>query len=471
MTPSTPSPTTRICCIGAGYVGGPTMAMIAKQCPDIPVHVVDVNASRIAQWNSRELPVYEPGLQEVVEEARGRNLTFSTDVDGAIRDANLIFISVNTPTKTFGVGAGRAANLEFVEKCARRIAECSTGHKVVVEKSTLPVRTAEAVARILQSSATNATFDVLSNPEFLAEGTAIQDLLNPDRVLIGGESPRAVEQLVGVYSRWIPREKILTTNVWSSELSKLTANAFLAQRVSSINAISALCEATGADVDEVARAIGTDSRIGPKFLKASVGFGGSCFQKDILNLVYLCEHFGLSEVAKYWEQVVVMNDYQKRRFSARIVRTMFHTVSDKRIAIWGFAFKKDTNDIRESAAISVCRDLLEERARLIIYDPRVSERQIREALEGVFKDATGVVSERDRQLLREHVTVAPDAYAAADQTHAIAVLTEWDEFRALDMGRVLAGMQRPAFVFDGRNIVDAARLSQLGFEVHSIGRP
>ena len=471
MTVSAQHPPTRICCIGAGYVGGPTMAMIAKQCPDIPVHVVDVNPTRIAQWNSDDLPVYEPGLQQVVEEARGRNLTFSTDVDGAIRDANLIFISVNTPTKTFGVGAGRAANLEFVEKCARRIAECSSGHKVVVEKSTLPVRTAEAVARILQSSATGATFDVLSNPEFLAEGTAIQDLLNPDRVLIGGESPRAVEQLVSVYNRWIPREKILTTNVWSSELSKLTANAFLAQRVSSINAISALCEATGADVDEVARAIGTDSRIGPKFLKASVGFGGSCFQKDILNLVYLCEHFGLAEVAKYWEQVVVMNDHQKRRFSARIVRTMFHTVSDKRIAIWGFAFKKDTNDTRESAAISVCRDLLEERARLVIYDPRVSERQIREALEGVFKDSNGVVSERDRQLLREHVTVAPDAYTAAHQTHAIAVLTEWDEFRTLDMSRVLAGMQRPAFVFDGRNIVDAARLTKLGFEVHSIGRP
>ena len=471
MTVSAQHPPTRICCIGAGYVGGPTMAMIAKQCPDIPVHVVDVNPTRIAQWNSDDLPVYEPGLQQVVEEARGRNLTFSTDVDGAIRDANLIFISVNTPTKTFGVGAGRAANLEFVEKCARRIAECSSGHKVVVEKSTLPVRTAEAVARILQSSATGATFDVLSNPEFLAEGTAIQDLLNPDRVLIGGESPRAVEQLVSVYNRWIPREKILTTNIWSSELSKLTANAFLAQRVSSINAISALCEATGADVDEVARAIGTDSRIGPKFLKASVGFGGSCFQKDILNLVYLCEHFGLAEVAKYWEQVVVMNDHQKRRFSARIVRTMFHTVSDKRIAIWGFAFKKDTNDTRESAAISVCRDLLEERARLVIYDPRVSERQIREALEGVFKDSNGVVSERDRQLLREHVTVAPDAYTAAHQTHAIAVLTEWDEFRTLDMSRVLAGMQRPAFVFDGRNIVDAARLTKLGFEVHSIGRP
>jgi UDPglucose 6-dehydrogenase len=446
------------------------MAMIAKQCPDIPVHVVDVNASRVAQWNSSELPVYEPGLQEVVEEARGRNLTFSTDVEGAIREANLIFISVNTPTKTFGVGAGRAANLEFVEKCARRIAECSTGHKVVVEKSTLPVRTAEAIARILQSSATNATFDVLSNPEFLAEGTAVQDLLNPDRVLIGGESPQAVEQLVAVYSRWIPREKILTTNVWSSELSKLTANAFLAQRVSSINAISALCEATGANVDEVARAIGTDSRIGPKFLKASVGFGGSCFQKDILNLVYLCEHFGLTEVAKYWEQVVVMNDYQKRRFSSRIVRTMFHTVSDKKIAIWGFAFKKDTNDTRESAAITVCRDLLEEHARLTIYDPRVSEQQVRSVLEGVFKDAAGVVSERHRQLLRDHVTVVSDPYTATDRAHAIAVLTEWDEFKSLDMQRVLDGMHRPAFVFDGRNILDPARLTSLGFEVHSIGR-
>ncbi len=471
MNASSSSLSTRICCIGAGYVGGPTMAMIAKQCPDIPVHVVDVNAARIAQWNSSDLPVYEPGLQEVVEEARGRNLTFSTDVDGAIRDANLIFISVNTPTKAFGMGAGRAANLEFVEKCARRIAECSTGHKVVVEKSTLPVRTAEAVARILKSSATNATFDVLSNPEFLAEGTAIEDLLNPDRVLIGGESPRAVEQLVAVYSRWIPREKILTTNVWSSELSKLTANAFLAQRVSSINAISALCEATGADVDEVARAIGTDSRIGPKFLQPSVAFGGTCFQTYTLNLVYLGKHFGLAEVAKYWEQVVVMNDYQKRRFSTRIVRTMFHTVSDKQIAIWGFAFKKDTNDTRESPAISVCRDLLEEHARLVIYDPRVSEQQIRTALEGIFKDATGTVSERHRQLLRDNVTVVHDPYSAAHRAHALVVLTEWDEFRTHDLERVLQNMHRPAFVFDGRNILDAPRLTRLGFEVHSIGRP
>ena len=330
----------KICCIGAGYVGGPTMAMIAKQCPDIDVHVVDLNQARIDQWNSDELPIYEPGLDEVVREARGRNLKFSTQVDSAISDANIIFIAVNTPTKSFGIGAGRAANLEFIEKCARQIAKCSKGHKLVVEKSTLPVRTAEAVKRILSSSANGATFDVLSNPEFLAEGTAIQDLLHPDRVLIGGESVEAVERLAQVYARWIPRDRILTTNLWSSELSKLAANAFLAQRVSSVNAISALCEATGADVDEVAKAIGTDSRIGPKFLKASVGFGGSCFQKDILNLVYLCEHFGLREVAEYWEQVVVMNDYQKRRFSERIVRTMFNTVSDKKIAIWGICLQE-----------------------------------------------------------------------------------------------------------------------------------
>ena len=460
----------RICCIGAGYVGGPTMAMIAKQCPEIQVTVVDLNQSRIDQWNSDVLPIYEPGLKEVVEQARGRNLTFSSDVEGGIRSSDMIFISVNTPTKTHGMGAGRAANLEFVEKCARRIAECSVGHKIVVEKSTLPVRTAEAVKRILKSAPNGATFDVLSNPEFLAEGTAIADLLAPDRVLIGGESASAIERLAQVYERWIPRDKILTTNLWSSELSKLTANAFLAQRVSSINAISALCEATGADVDEVAKAIGTDSRIGPKFLKASVGFGGSCFQKDILNLVYLCEHFGLPDVAKYWEQVVVMNDYQKKRFSTNIVRTLFHTVSDKQIAIWGFAFKKDTNDTRESAAIYVCRDLLEEGARLVIYDPRVSEKQIRNDLLHVFKDQSLEVSARHRQLIEKNVTVVSDAYQASDKAHAIAVMTEWDEFKQLDMHRVHQNMQKPAFLFDGRNILPAEKLASIGFEVHGIGR-
>jgi len=461
----------KICCIGAGYVGGPTMAMIAKQCPDIQVHVVDLNQARIDQWNSDVLPVYEPGLDEVVREARGRNLTFSSQVETAIRESNIIFIAVNTPTKSFGIGAGRAANLEFIEKCARQIAECSTGHKIVVEKSTLPVRTAEAVKRILNSSAKDATFDVLSNPEFLAEGTAVQDLLQPDRVLIGGESIEAVERLAQVYGRWIPRERILTTNLWSSELSKLTANAFLAQRVSSINAISALCEATGADVDEVARAIGTDSRIGPKFLKASVGFGGSCFQKDILNLVYLCEHFGLREVAQYWEQVVIMNDYQKRRFSERIVRTMFHTVSDKKIAIWGFAFKKDTNDTRESPAIHVCRDLLEERARLVIYDPQVPEKQIRSELETCFQDTNGRLSETHKKLIETNVSVVKDVYLSAQEAHAIAVLTEWDEFKTIDCGRVYEEMRRPAFVFDGRNVLERNAWLNLGFEVHSIGRP
>lgn len=447
------------------------MAMIAKQCPDISVHVVDLNPVRIGQWNSDTLPVYEPGLDEVVRESRGRNLRFSTEVDQAIHDSDIIFIAVNTPTKSSGIGAGRAANLEFIEKCARQIARCSQGHKIVVEKSTLPVRTAEAVKRILQSAGNGATFDVLSNPEFLAEGTAVEDLLNPDRVLIGGESAAAVEKLASVYSRWIPRDRILTTNLWSSELSKLAANAYLAQRVSSINAISALCEATGADVDEVARAIGTDSRIGPKFLKSSVGFGGSCFQKDILNLVYLCEHFGLREVAAYWEQVVAMNDYQKRRFSERIVRTMFNTVSDKRIAVWGFAFKKDTNDTRESAAIHVCRDLLHERARLVIYDPRVPESQIKSELQAALSDSAGLLSEKNQKLIDSNVTVAKDCYEASKGAHAIAVLTEWDEFKKLDFNTILSSMHRPAFVFDGRNILDRATLSNLGFEIHAIGKP
>ncbi|TWU59866.1 UDP-glucose 6-dehydrogenase [Rubripirellula tenax] len=460
----------KICCIGAGYVGGPTMAMIAKQCPEIAVHVVDLNQSRIDAWNSEKLPVYEPGLYEVVAEARQRNLTFSTRVDDAIAEADMIFISVNTPTKTFGVGAGRAANLEFIEKCARQIARVSTGHKIVVEKSTLPVRTAEAVKRILASAENGATFDVLSNPEFLAEGTAVEDLLNPDRVLIGGESKLAIDALADIYANWIPRERILTTNLWSSELSKLTANAFLAQRVSSINAISALCEATGADVDEVARAIGTDSRIGPKFLKASVGFGGSCFQKDILNLVYLCEHFGLREVAAYWEQVVSMNDYQKRRFAEGIVRTMFNTVSDKKIGVWGFAFKKDTNDTRESAAIYVCRDLLRERARVTIYDPRVSEKQIRADLIASCSDMQGVVSEHDRKLIENNVTIAANAYEAASQSHAIVVMTEWDEFKSLDFAKVYASMQQPAFVFDGRNLLDHDQLAKIGFDIHAIGK-
>jgi UDPglucose 6-dehydrogenase len=461
-----------ICCIGAGYVGGPTMAMIANRCPDIDVHVVDINQSRIDAWNSEQLPIYEPGLLEIVRQTRGRNLKFSTNVPEAIRNANIVFISVNTPTKTFGVGAGRAANLEYIEKCARVIAEHSVGHKIVVEKSTLPVRTAEAVKRILLSAARpNTSFDILSNPEFLAEGTAIEDLISPDRVLIGGECPTAIETLAAIYGTWIPRERIITTNLWSSELSKLTANAFLAQRVSSINAISALCEVTGADVDEVANAIGTDSRIGPKFLKSSVGFGGSCFQKDILNLVYLCEHFGLPEVAKYWEQVVIMNDYQKHRFSTRILKTMFNTVSDKQIAILGFAFKKDTNDTRESPAIYICRDLLLERAVLHIYDPRVEKEKIKQELYNLMSGPDGEISQENRNLIEKNVLVFNSAEAAVAKTHAIAVMTEWDEFKKLDYKKVFDSMYKPAFLFDGRNLLDQEKLAQIGFESYGIGKP
>jgi UDPglucose 6-dehydrogenase len=451
----------KICCIGAGYVGGPTMAMIALKAPHIEVRVVDMNAARIAAWNSDTLPIYEPGLEEVVRQTRGRNLHFSTDVVGAIKAADIIFVAVNTPTKTYGVGAGRAADLRFIESVARTIAEHATGPKIIVEKSTIPVKTAETIKDILAANSRGHAFEVLSNPEFLAEGTAVADLQQPDRVLIGGErtptGDKALRTLADVYATWVPRERIILTNLWSSELSKLVANAFLAQRISSINSVSALCEATGADVDEVANAIGKDSRIGPKFLKASVGFGGSCFQKDILNLVYLCEHFGLPEVAAYWESVVKMNDWQKHRFAARIVRSLFNSVADKKIAVFGFAFKKDTNDTRESAAISVCRDLLAEQARVVVYDPKVPANE-------VLADTLGKGREEPR------LTVAASAYEAAEGAHAIAIVTEWDEFKRLDYRRIFAAMRQPAFIFDGRNILDLAQLREIGFRASGIGR-
>jgi len=439
------------------------MAMIAHKASDITVTVVDLNAARIAAWNSDELPVYEPGLDDIVKQARGKNLFFSTDVKAAIAAADIVFVSVNTPTKTYGVGAGRAADLRYIESVARTIAEVATTPKIIVEKSTIPVKTAETIQQIIKANGNGCVCQVLSNPEFLAEGTAVADLLNPDRVLIGGErtpeGDAAVETLASVYARWVPRERIITTNLWSSELSKLVANAFLAQRISSINAISALCEATGADVDEVANAIGKDSRIGPKFLKASVGFGGSCFQKDILNLVYLCERFGLPEVAAYWESVVKMNDWQKHRFAERVVSTLFNTVADKKIALLGFAFKKDTNDTRESAAISVARDLLSEQANVVVYDPKVPADQIR----------ADVLGGRDAPA-NPRLTVADDAYAAAADAHALVILTEWDEFKTLDFQRIYAGMHKPAFVFDGRNILDLAKLAALGFRATGIGK-
>jgi len=459
---------THICCIGAGYVGGPTMAVIAKQCPHIKVTVVDLNEIRIAAWNDPDvgnLPVYEPGLGDIVNEARGRNLFFSTDVDAAIDEAQMIFISVNTPTKTYGLGKGMGADLKWIELCARQIARVATSNKIVVEKSTLPVRTAEAIRDILQYTGSGVQFQVLSNPEFLAEGTAVEDLLMPDRVLIGGDpSPEgweAIQALVDIYATWIPTGRILTTNVWSSELSKLVANAFLAQRISSINAISELCEKTEADVNEVSRAIGADSRIGPKFLKASVGFGGSCFQKDILNLVYISRSFGLTEVADYWEQVIIMNDHQKRRFALNIVRNLYNTVSGKKIAFLGWAFKKDTNDTRESAAIYVADYLLNEQADVKVFDPKVSEKQIYADLD--------YLGSRGADQNRLGLSVVNDPYEACKNAHAIAVLTEWDEFRNYDWQRIYDSMLKPAKVFDGRNLLNAPALREIGFIVQPIG--
>lgn len=455
-----------ICCIGAGYVGGPTMAVIAHKCPNVKLTVVDINQSRIDQWNSDDLPIFEPGLDDVVKESRGKNLFFSTEVDKHILEADIIFICVNTPTKTYGVGAGSASDMTYIEACARQIADVSKGGKIVVEKSTLPVKTAESLKKIFDSRNFDTPFQVLSNPEFLAEGTAIEDLLDPDRVLIGGEETpagqAAVAKLAAVYANWVPCDKIITTNLWSSELSKLTANAFLAQRISSINSISALCEATGANIDQVGHAIGTDSRIGPKFLKSSIGFGGSCFQKDILNLVYLCETFALPEVAEYWRQVVSMNDYQKRRFSRRMLKAMFNTVTGKKIAVFGFAFKKDTNDTRESPAIYVCRDLLDERACLHIYDPKVTTQQ-------VFQDLkqTEVLDDGEKN---PHVTISTDPYEAATDADAIIILTEWDEFKKLDYQKIHGLMRKPSFLFDGRNIVDINEMKRIGFDAYGIGK-
>ena len=437
------------------------MAVIAAHCPEIKVTVLDLSQPRIDAWNSSKLPIYEPGLEEVVLKCRGKNLFFSTDLTTAMEEADIIFVSVNTPTKEVGIGAGKMADLKYVELAARGIANSVSKGKIVVEKSTVPVKTADILQTVLGTNSKGLKFDILSNPEFLAEGTAIKDLYNPDRVLIGGQNPEAVAALVSVYEHWVPRDKIITTNVWSSELSKLAANAFLAQRISSINAMSELCEATGADVDEVARAVGTDKRIGPYFLKASVGFGGSCFQKDILNLVYLCESCGLKEVADYWAQVIKINDWQKERYCRRVLSTMFNTISGKKLSLLGFAFKKDTGDTRETAAMYVARYLLAEGALLQIYDPKVEESQIWADLESLN------TSNLD---LKSRVTICKDAVSAAQNSHALLVLTEWDEFVTMDYNVIYQTMMKPAFVFDGRNILDLDALRAIGYQCHAIGK-
>ena len=490
---SKPSKIQNICCIGAGYVGGPTCSVIADRCPDIKVTVVDKSEARIQAWNSENLPINEPGLIQVVKKCRDKNLFFSTDVKKGIIEADLIFISVNTPTKVSGLGMGKAADLKFVESAAREIAKTvESGDKIVVEKSTVPVKAAESIAMILKANQkAGINFEILSNPEFLAEGTAIKDLINPDRVLIGGENKEAIERLSEVYKHWVPEEKIVTTNTWSSELSKLVANAMLAQRISTINAVSSLCEKTGADVSEVARVVGLDTRIGPKFLQASLGFGGSCFQKDILNLVYMCEVLGLNQEATYFKAIIDINDYQKARFSQKIVKKMFNTVTDKKIAILGFAFKKDTGDTRESASIYVSKYLLDDGASLAIYDPKVELNQIQQDLNEVQKGTMAItVVSSDTKITKPSesngssghgspilsygcqqkiVQLAKSAYEASNGAHALVICTEWDEFKDLDFEKIYNIMEKPAFIFDGRKLLDHEKLMKLGFQVETIG--
>jgi len=447
-----------ILCIGAGYVGGPTMAMIAHKCPHYKVTVVDINPTRIAEWNSDDLPIYEPGLDTIVTSTRGKNLFFSTEIERGIKEAEIIFVSVNTPVKTFGAGAGMAADLQYWEKTARQILKCSESSKIIVEKSTFPVRTAFAMERILSLTENDIDFDVLSNPEFLAEGTAIKDLEYPDRVLIGSrETPtglKARDELIEIYSNWVPKDRIITSNIWSSELSKLVANAFLAQRISSINSFTAFCEKSEADITEVARAIGMDSRLGNRFLNPSVGWGGSCFKKDILNLVYLCRHYGLDEVANYWEAVVSINEYQKERFVLTMLSAMFNTLAGKKICLFGFSFKADTGDTRESPAIFIAKKLIDEKAELVITDPR--------ALNNAKIDLNGIDGT---------ISYIEDPYEASDGCDAIAVVTEWAIYESLDFEKIFQSMVKPAFIFDGRNMLNHKQLFDIGFNVFPIGKP
>ncbi len=468
-----------ICCIGAGYVGGPTMSVIANKCPDIIVNVVDLNQDKINNWNNNDLeklPVYEPGLAEIVQKCRNKNLYFSNSIQEKIKEADMVFISVNTPTKKNGLGAGKASDLKWVEACARQVAEFSSGHTIVVEKSTLPVRTAEVIKSILKESKrkfdqdTNfKTFDVLSNPEFLSEGSAIKDLLNPDRVLIGGDNYDAIKSLSEIYKNWVSEEKILTTNIWSSELAKLTSNAFLAQRISSINSISALCEATGANVKEVARAIGSDSRIGSKFLNTGPGFGGSCFKKDILNLVYLSEFFGLPEVAAFWESVVNLNNWHQNRISTLITKKLFGTLSNKKIVILGFAFKANTNDTRESAAIQICKNLLEEDAYLVIHDPKVNSKQIEYDLEKKVSKSS-LIENNDLNILKGgNWNFAKDLSGIFKNADAVVILTEWDIYKTINWEEVSKFMRRPAWIFDTRSILSNIEVKKSDLNFWQIG--
>ena len=457
-----------ICCIGAGYVGGPTMTVIAKYCPDITVNVVDINEERINNWNGDfdKLPIFEPGLGKIVKEVRGKNLFFSCDVHNAIKQADIIFISVNTPIKSHGIGAGEASDLRWVESSAREISLYARDHTIVVEKSTLPVKTAEIIKSILESSNQNSdanenskTFSVLSNPEFLAEGTAINDLENPDRVLIGGEDKQSIDLLKEIYLRWVDEKKIITTNLWSSELSKLIANAFLAQRISSINSVSAICESTGANVNEVAKAVGTDSRIGIKFLKSGPGFGGSCFKKDILNLVYICKSLGLLEVASYWEGIMKINDWQQDRIYKAVVDKLYGNISGKKIVILGFSFKANTNDTRNSPSIKISRKLLGEDAELVISDPKVSKNKIFEALNSINQDIN----------YENKISFEINISKAIENSDAVLIMTEWEEYKNLDWKLLQHKMRKPAWVFDTRSIISIEEIQETNINFWQLG--
>jgi UDPglucose 6-dehydrogenase len=461
-----------ICCIGAGYVGGPTMAVIADKCRDLKVIVVDLNKEKIDSWNNEDLsklPIYEPGLKELIRRCRGKNLFFSTKVKESIAQSDMVFISVNTPTKQSGLGAGEASDLKYIESSARSIAEFAIGHTIVVEKSTIPVKTAEVIKTILISSQKglekNATksFSVISSPEFLAEGTAIDDLINPSRVLIGGDSKTSINALVNIYKNWVSEEKIIKTNIWSSELSKLTANAFLAQRVSSINSISALCEKTGADITEVAKAVGMDYRIGKHFLKSGPGFGGSCFKKDILNLVYICKLYGLDEVANYWKEVLKINNWQQNRLTNIIVKKLFKTLTNKKIGILGFAFKANTNDTRESPAINICSNLLLEGAKLSIYDPKVKFKEISNSLKELNN------AKNDSFKIGENIFMASSFEQLANDSDAIVILTEWDEFKKIEWSKISKLMRKPSWIFDCRDIIDINDFKESDLNIWKLG--
>ena len=450
-----------ICCIGAGYVGGPTMAVIALKCPEIKVTVVDFNEEKIKRWNGdyNNLPVFEPGLSSIVKKTRGKNLFFSTEIDKAINESEMIFLAVNTPTKTSGKGAGMAADLSYIESCAKNISKVAKKSKIIIEKSTLPVRTAEKLKVILEKNK-NVEFDILSNPEFLAEGTAIQDLFKSDRVLIGGENTKrgknAIKKLKSIYEKWIPKSKIITTNLWSSELVKLASNAMLAQRISSINSLSALCEKTQADIDEVSEAIGMDKRIGKYFLKPSVGFGGSCFKKDILNLVYLCKYYGLNEVAEYWHQVVKINDYQRIKFAEKIINDS-KFFKNNRVAILGWAFKKNTNDSRESSSIYVTKQLLDNGFKIDIYDPMVSKQRIFSDLTDLYQDQN--FNKNSITSILSNIIIHSNIDKTLKNTSAVAILTEWDEFEKYDWNSIANKINKSFFIYDGRNILKKYKLN------------